>query len=143
MTMNNTIFLAATLILSLASSAALRGDIRIDWYTIDGGGEMFSTGGSFELGGTIGQPDAGPGSAGMTGGSFSLIGGFWPVAHAALPGDCDGDDDVDITDFVYVADCLSGPAVWPGDDCACADIDDDGDADLADFAQFQRAFTGP
>ena len=39
--------------------AALAGDFAIDWYTIDGGGEMFSTGGDFVLGGCMGQPDAG------------------------------------------------------------------------------------
>jgi hypothetical protein len=78
----------------------------------------------------------------MTGGSFALIGGFWPFVQVALPGDCDGDDDIDMTDFAYVANCLSGPVLWPGDDCACSDIDDDGDADVADLAQFQQAFTG-
>jgi hypothetical protein len=31
----------------------------IDWYTVDGGGGMNATGGSFTLSGTIGQPDAG------------------------------------------------------------------------------------
>lgn len=45
----------------------------IDWYTIDGGGTSFSTGGPYSLGGTIGQPDAGL----MGGGSFTLVGGFW------------------------------------------------------------------
>jgi len=45
----------------------------IDWYTIDGGGATFSTGGNYSLGGTIGQADAGS----MSGGSYSLVGGFW------------------------------------------------------------------
>ena len=45
----------------------------IDWYTIDGGGAMFSTGGTFELGGTIGQADAGT----LSGGTYTLSGGFW------------------------------------------------------------------
>ncbi|MFN0138315.1 MAG: hypothetical protein ACKVS9_19605 [Phycisphaerae bacterium] len=45
----------------------------VPWHTIDGGGEMFSTGGAFSVGGTIGQPDAGV----MTGGVFELTGGFW------------------------------------------------------------------
>lgn len=45
----------------------------IDWYTIDGGGGT-SSGGSYTLSGTIGQPDTGT----MTGGSFTLEGGFWP-----------------------------------------------------------------
>jgi hypothetical protein len=45
----------------------------IDWFTVDGGGGA-SSGGSFTLTGTIGQPDAGK----MTGGSYMLEGGFWP-----------------------------------------------------------------
>jgi hypothetical protein len=45
----------------------------IEWYTIDGGGAMFSTGGSYSLGGSIGQPDAGS----LGGGSYTLNGGFW------------------------------------------------------------------
>ncbi len=45
----------------------------LTWSTIDGGGMMFSTGGGYSLGGTIGQPDAGV----MSGGGYSLAGGFW------------------------------------------------------------------
>ncbi len=45
----------------------------LSWYTIDGGGATFSVGGSYSLGGTIGQPDAGS----MSGGSYQLNGGFW------------------------------------------------------------------
>jgi hypothetical protein len=44
----------------------------IDWWTIDGGGGM-SSGGSYTLSGTIGQPDAGSAS----GGGYTLAGGFW------------------------------------------------------------------
>lgn len=45
----------------------------LTWYTIDGGGASASTGGSFSLSGSIGQPDAGS----MGGGSYQLNGGFW------------------------------------------------------------------
>jgi hypothetical protein len=44
----------------------------IDWFTIDGGGGA-STGGVYSVSGTIGQPDAGV----MSGGHYSLAGGFW------------------------------------------------------------------
>jgi len=47
----------------------------INWHTIDGGGGT-STGGVYTVTGTIGQPDAG---GPMTGGQFSLIGGFWAL----------------------------------------------------------------
>ena len=67
--------LAATLaMLSLAWS--LRGqDYSINWHKIAGGGGT-STGGVYSVSGTIGQHDAG---GPMTGGNFSLTGGFWSL----------------------------------------------------------------
>ena len=47
----------------------------VDWYKNAGGGGT-STGGIYAVSGTIGQPDA---SAAMTGGSYSLTGGFWSL----------------------------------------------------------------
>ena len=47
----------------------------IDWYKVAGGGGT-STGGTYQVSGTIGQPDA---STAMTGGSYSLTGGFWSL----------------------------------------------------------------
>lgn len=49
----------------------------INWFTIDGGGGA-STNGTYRLTGTIGQPDAGT----MSGGGFTLQGGFWGVVAA-------------------------------------------------------------
>jgi hypothetical protein len=49
------------------------GEYEISWSTIDGGGGR-SSGGPYELVGTIGQPDA----AYSAGGSYELMGGFWP-----------------------------------------------------------------
>jgi hypothetical protein len=51
----------------------------IDWFKVSGGGT--STGGrmigtNYSVSGTIGQPDA---SSAMTGGSYSLTGGFWSL----------------------------------------------------------------
>ena len=69
--------------LSLLVSAQAQ-SYSIDWFTIDGGGGT-STGGVYSVSGTIGQPDAGAAS----GGSYSLIGGFWgaaiPVQQAGSP----------------------------------------------------------
>ena len=53
-------------------------NFAIDWFTIDGGGGT-STGGVYSISGTIGQPDAGPA---MTGGNYSLVGGFWSIVAA-------------------------------------------------------------
>ena len=47
----------------------------IDWYKVSGGGGT-STGGVYAVSGTIGQHDAG---GPMTGGSYSLTGGFWSL----------------------------------------------------------------
>lgn len=55
------------------ASAQSGGGYDLTWNTIDGGGATFSTGGSYSLGGTIGQPDAGS----MSGGTYQLAGGFW------------------------------------------------------------------
>jgi hypothetical protein len=47
----------------------------IDWFKIAGGGGT-STNGQYSVSGTIGQHDA---SGAMTGGSYSLTGGFWSL----------------------------------------------------------------
>lgn len=67
----------ALLLVVLVPSTS-RAQQSIPRYTIDGGGGS-SSGGSFVLAGTAGQPDAGL----MTGGSFSLAGGFWFGGAAA------------------------------------------------------------
>ncbi len=66
---------------SSLASAQTGGIFDLSWNTIDGGGATYSTGGVFSLGGTIGQPDAGV----MSGGVYTLQGGFWPGAAAAGP----------------------------------------------------------
>jgi len=50
----------------------------LNWYTIDGGGATYLTGGTYSLGSTAGQPDAGF----MSGGDFEVGGGFW---YGAIP----------------------------------------------------------
>ena len=56
----------------------------VDWYKISGGGGT-STGGTYQVAGTIGQPDA---SGAMTGGPvsgtnhYSVTGGFWALIQA-------------------------------------------------------------
>ena len=58
-----------------------------------------------------------------------------------LAGDCDGDHDVDATDFASFETCMLGPDIT-APPCTCADIDTDTDVDLLDFIAIQRAFTG-
>jgi len=70
------------LILSLGATLARAQNYSIDWFTIDGGGGT-STGGVYSVSGTIGQPDAGH----MSGGNYTLDGGFWGIIAAVqLPG---------------------------------------------------------
>ncbi|MCS6847298.1 MAG: hypothetical protein RMN52_06230 [Anaerolineae bacterium] len=47
---------------------------------MDGGGATFSTGGGYELGGTIGQADTGA----LTGDGYTLQGGFWTQPGALV-----------------------------------------------------------
>jgi hypothetical protein len=59
-----------------------------------------------------------------------------------LPGDCNLNWQIDLTDYAEFADCLAGPVARRTIDCACADFDADGDVDLADFANLSWAFGG-
>lgn len=49
---------------------------QADWWTADSGGET-SSGPTYSVSGTLGQPDAAP-SGGMSSATYSLQGGFWP-----------------------------------------------------------------
>ena len=63
------------------------------------------------------------------------------ISLARLPGDWDGDGDVDHADYVQFAACLKGPAdgaLGPG--CNAFDFDTDQDVDLDDFAEFQGVY---
>ena len=69
-------------------------DYSIEWYTVDGGGGT-SSGGSYQLTGTIGQPDAGY----HGGGPYEVLGGFWIGGPLCI---------VDMEDFAQFA------AYWLG-----------------------------
>jgi hypothetical protein len=106
-------------------------DFDLSWYTIDGGGAMWTTDRYFELSGTIGQPDAG---AIMAGGAFELTGGFWVAAGPAdesCPADFDEDGDVDTTDLLHLLGC------WG---TGCGDVDGDGDTDTTDLLALLAAW---
>ena len=65
------------LLLAAAACPANAQSYSIDWSTVDGGGGT-STGGVYSVSGTVGQPDTGA----MSGGNFTLQGGFWGVIAA-------------------------------------------------------------
>jgi len=81
-------WLAASLVLGISCLILYPGatvfaqNYSIDWYKIAGGGGT-ATGGVYSVSGTIGQHDA---SGSMTGGNYSLTGGFWSLYAVQLPG---------------------------------------------------------
>jgi hypothetical protein len=87
------ILVAVIFVLALYSLPASAQSYSINWYKIAGGGGT-STGAQYTVSGTIGQPDA---SGTLTGGNYSLTGGFWafisvmqtpgaPVLHISISG---------------------------------------------------------
>ena len=65
-------------LLGLLAVRATGQSYSINKFALAGGGGLNSTGGTYAVSGTIGQPDA---SGPSGGGSYTLVGGFW-----ALPG---------------------------------------------------------
>ncbi|TWT43877.1 hypothetical protein RAS1_02770 [Phycisphaerae bacterium RAS1] len=120
------------------------GQLAINWYTIDGGGLTFSSSGSYTLGGTIGQPDAGT----LAAGSFVLQGGFWPGAAVAgdVLGDmnCDGVFNLlDVNPFVLaILDPAAYAAQFPGCNRDNGDIDGDGNVNVLDINPFVDLLIG-
>ncbi len=72
--------LLSTIIFQL--STAFGQNYSIDWHKVSGGGGT-STNSQYAVTGTIGQPDA---SGPLTGGNFSLTGGFWALYAVQTPG---------------------------------------------------------
>jgi hypothetical protein len=96
---------------------------------IAGGGATFSTGGTYSLGGTIGQPDA---SNAMIGGTYSLTGGFWARIAVFLKGDATGNGIVDVADVFYLINNLfaGGP---PAPSPCVADVDSSTAVNVSDI----------
>ena len=121
----------------VAVSTALAQELEISRSTVDGGGGMYAAGGSYELSGTIGQPDAGV----LLGGEYQLAGAFWfPV----LPGDAGEDGVIGLFDYNEFQSCLDGPdgGTLPPP-CWVFDVNESGTVDLTDFAAIQQSFSGP
>ncbi|USO00078.1 MAG: hypothetical protein H6810_05290 [Phycisphaeraceae bacterium] len=122
-----------TITAALVTSSALAGpDYSINWYTIDGGGGT-SAGGGYTLSGTIGQHDA---SNAMTGGAYTLTGGFWAGVGAGPCNAADIAEPYGILDLVDITTFVSG---FLGTD-PIADLNSDGLFDLTDINLFVTTF---
>jgi len=115
---------AVWLVCLLYAPAQSGGGYDLSWWTIDGGGVTFATGGAFNLGGTAGQPDA---SSALTGGAFSLTGGFWFTPCIISNGDVDGNGCVDDADLLTVLFNFGATGLNP------ADLNCDGTVDDTDL----------
>jgi len=118
---------AAMLLCLLYASAQSGGGYDLSWWTIDGG-VTFATGGAFNLGGTVGQPDA---SHALTGGAFSLTGGFWFAPCLISNGDVDGNGCIDDADLLAVLFAFGNS----GEVLGREDVNCDGVVDDADLLQ--------
>ncbi|MCB9854707.1 MAG: hypothetical protein H6818_03395 [Phycisphaerales bacterium] len=131
MTRNRIVTVA--LLIGLLPPAMLLAQLEITSYTVDSGGG-YSAGGSYEIDGTVGQHDAGPATGAMTGGSFSLEGGFWPETgstNCPCPGDMNSDGNRNGADIQWFVSCMLG-----GTACGCADVDGVPGLSMGDVTQF-------
>ncbi len=136
--------LCAIALLATLSSAAFAQPFSIDWYTIEPGGT--SAGGAFNLACVIGQPDAGPT---MTGGVFSLSGGF--LAGGTAPPRCPADMDdgtgtgtpdggVTIDDLLYFLDQFALGSIRADLDDGTSSGTPDGGVTIDDLLYFLQHF---
>jgi hypothetical protein len=74
--------IGAAFLLCWSMALAVQAQTNVSWFKIASGGGT-STGSVYSVSGTIGQADAG---GPMTGGEFSLTGGFWSLYAVQTPG---------------------------------------------------------
>ncbi len=119
----------------IAVAGGAYGEPEIAWYSIDAGAAV-STGGTLELRGVIGQPDAGPA---LTGGIVELTGGFLGIfASGGTPG-CNAADVAEPYGLLDLADInLFATSFLSGD--LIADLNGSGLLDLSDINLFVAEF---
>jgi hypothetical protein len=81
----------------------------------------------------------GQGNLGIAPDLTDFPGDQYAEVSLTIPGDYDGDRDVDLTDFTFFRGCLVGPdgGIALGSGCEAFDFDGDIDVDLVDFSSFQ------
>ena len=124
--------LAIALLLGGAPAALAQsgGPYDLSWHNIGPGGS--ASGGPYSLDASIGQPDA----ATMSGGSYTLTGGFLPGGSTcALAGDLNGDGQVTVLDIQMIA------GAWPQATASFPyDQSGDGDLDIQDVTLVTAQF---
>lgn len=127
-------FMSSVIFVSTLGATAFAQPFEISWHTIDAGGGMLCTGGVYSLSGTIGQPDASSFSSPMTGGGYSMVGGFWTIGDVPACS-CLGDMNVDGLkngrDIQQFARCVIGST-----GCDCADVDGTPGVSIDDVSVF-------
>ena len=104
----------------LMPTAFASAEYSIPWYTIDGGGGA-SSGGPYQVTGTIGQPDAGY----HDGGQYELLGGFWTGGPLCI---------VNLEHFATFASYwLDGPCDASNNWCGGADLNQQNDVTIVDL----------
>jgi hypothetical protein len=122
--------IAASFGVMTVAHAQTGGPYDLSWHNIGPGGS--ASGGPYSLNASIGQPDA----ATMSGGSYSLTGGFLPGGPAcALAGDLNGDGQVTVLDIQMIA------GAWPQTTASFPyDQSGDGDLDIQDVTLVAAQF---
>ncbi|MCB9852597.1 MAG: hypothetical protein H6819_05840 [Phycisphaerales bacterium] len=105
--------------------------LDVDWHTVDSGGEMWSSGGTMQLSGSIGQSDTDD-SLVMTGITLSLTGGFWATPPCWCLSDTNHDGLRNGEDIHFLLECVLNTVL----DCECADVATDGALDMNDVDAF-------
>lgn len=137
--MKRSLCIGALIAVTLPATAHAQsgGPYDLSWSTIDAGGAMEMSGGSFTLSGSIGQFDAGAGASG----AFLLDAGFWALPAGSTVG-CNPADlaepfgSLDFTDVVAFLTAFG--AMEPAADLAPPF----GVFDFSDVVSFLSAFGG-
>jgi hypothetical protein len=129
MKLRRTIVAVAAGAAALAITPAGRAQPRVDWSTIDNGGGAL-VGGIFAVTGTIGQPDA---RNTVSGGVFTISGGFWAPFEIFCPADFNRDGSVDFFDYLDFVQAFDS-------EDPTADFNGDNTVDFFDYLDFVAAF---
>jgi hypothetical protein len=108
-------------------------------------GPTFSVSGSIApIVAVVGEPIVGRSSISGMRLHVGAVPAWYAPPIIQIPGDFDGDGDVDLVDFGIFQICFTGPGgSKPFSECSVFDCEGDQDVDLVDFACFQKGFTGP